>query len=124
MAEDDDHDLILLLRAFSITNGRPLFRATDGQHALDLLSRDDVRSKLDLIIADLKMPRLTGLELLSQVKQSERLRRVPFVLLTSSDEPSHRKAATARGADLYLVKPARLEDLLTVARRLHQIAIT
>jgi two-component system, chemotaxis family, sensor kinase CheA len=88
--------------------------AADGVQALELLSESD----FDVIVSDIEMPRMDGLELTLAVRDDERWRHLPIVLVTSLDAPEHVERGAAAGADAYIVK-GRFDqnDLLqTVAR--------
>jgi two-component system chemotaxis sensor kinase CheA len=74
--------------------------AGDGLQALEVLAANTV----DAIISDVEMPRMTGLELTSAVRQDERLRHLPVVLVTSLDTPEQIERGAAAGADAYIVK--------------------
>ena len=85
---------------------RSFVHVKDGQAALDHL--DAVRSTgalPDLILLDLRLPRLDGLEVLSRVKGDKELKHIPVVVLTTSEAPQDVSSAYARGANSYLVKP-------------------
>jgi CheY-like chemotaxis protein len=73
-----------------------------GEHASALLP--------DLILLDLKMPRMGGLEMLAAVKEDETLRRVPVIVLTTSDAPDDILRAYDLQASLYITKPENLQE--------------
>ena len=78
----------------------------DGQAALDHLQAARMASTLpDLILLDLRLPRLDGLEVLTQVKSHQDLKRIPVVVLTTSEAEQDVASAYERGANSYLVKP-------------------
>jgi CheY-like chemotaxis protein/HPt (histidine-containing phosphotransfer) domain-containing protein len=81
--------------------------ACDGQEALAMLQRDNYR----LVISDIEMPRLNGIELLSQMQSSTRLAKIPLIFLTSCAGEQYRQLATEMGACGYLNKPHRESDL-------------
>jgi two-component system, chemotaxis family, sensor kinase CheA len=89
--------------------------AIDGAQALDMLTEHQV----DLIISDVEMPRMDGFELTSAVRQDERWRHLPIVLVTSLDAPEQVERGAAAGADAYIVK-GRFDqnDLLQTIGRL------
>jgi two-component system, chemotaxis family, sensor kinase CheA len=74
--------------------------ASDGLQALEMLAANAV----DAIISDVEMPRMTGLELTTAVRQDERLRHLPVVLVTSLDTPEYLEMGASAGADAYIVK--------------------
>ena len=94
-----------------------VIHVTDGEQALDYLLRrgkyaDPTSSpRPDLILLDLRMPKIDGLEVLGQIKSTEGLKRIPVVILTTSDA----EADVARAYDLhsnsYLVKPIEFDEL-------------
>ena len=95
-----------------------LIHVTDGQAALDLL-RDNlsgVGRLPDIILLDLRLPRLDGLEFLAVVKADAGLRRIPVVVLTTSEAEMDLRGAYDRGANGYLVKPIELEVFRDLTR--------
>lgn len=122
VVEDDENDLFLLKRAFAkakVTN--PIHAARDGEEAIAFLSRIDgtpgtPRPDLPvLVLLDLKLPRLSGHEVLTWIRSNEHVRRLPVVVLTSSDEPRDVNRAYDAGANSYLVKPGDPARILELA---------
>ena len=70
----------------------------------------------DLIVLDLNLPRHEGLEILKLIRDNDDLCRVPVVILTSSDSPKDRIAASALGADCYIRKPSSLDEFMAIGR--------
>jgi CheY-like chemotaxis protein len=87
----------------------------DGQAALDYLYRRNsyaaatASPRPDLIILDLRLPKVDGLEVLRQIKEDAQLKRIPTVVLTTSNAESDMVRAYAHGAGSYLVKPVEFE---------------
>src|SRR5947208_11973317 len=112
VAEDDADDAFFLQRAFKKL-GIPtsLKFVHDGQEAIDYLHgdaqfADRLRYPLpDLLLLDLKMPRLTGFEVLGWVRKQHNLRRLPVVIFSSSGELTDINRAYDLGANSYLIKP-------------------
>ena len=104
----------LLSLSFS-KNGYRVEQARDGQEAWEKLSAG---LSCDLIFCDVEMPRLSGLELLSQLKNDEELAGIPFALLTSRGADRHRQIAAELGASGYLTKPYTDKELLDAAARM------
>jgi chemosensory pili system protein ChpA (sensor histidine kinase/response regulator) len=97
-------------KALSITAqqlGYKTVTAIDGQDAFDQMKK---RSP-DLILSDLEMPRVNGLELAQAIRNDEELSHIPFVMITSRATNKHRKQAKIAGANDYLVKPVDRETL-------------
>ena len=112
LIEDNVSDIELTRRAFERSRiSTPLLIAEDGQAALDLLFRQgeyvngDVEELPALILLDLKLPKVDGLEVLRQVRADERTRRIPVVILTSSKEEEDVTRAYDLGANSFVRKP-------------------
>ena len=88
--------------------------ARDGQDALDVLSRRSV----NIVLTDLEMPTLNGLELTKRVRNSPHLASTPIVMITSRSSDKHRSLAKSAGVDVFLTKPHSDERLLAEVRRL------
>jgi CheY-like chemotaxis protein len=103
---DDDRTIRKLTQTVLARSGAEVLTACDGEEALALLVAEaDVGAPLpDVVVADLHMPGMDGLELLLQVRSHPDLAELPFVLHTSEDKPELRAAASALGADGYAVK--------------------
>lgn len=95
---------------------RELVHVEDGQQALDYLFGEDTaaRDLPDLILLDLRLPRVDGFEVLRRVKQAERLRRIPVVVLTTSEAEIDVRAAYEGGASSYLVKPVDFDKFVAM----------
>jgi CheY-like chemotaxis protein len=120
LIEDNPMDVDLTLRAFQrrrITNPVEVLR--DGQEALDWISRQGPDSVPPLVILlDLKLPKVGGLEVLEQLKSHADLRHLPVVVLTSSAESRDVKSAYDLGVNSYIVKPVSFEKFLDVATQI------
>ena len=113
--EDDPIDVVNLERAFSrggITH--PIRRASNGEEALALLrgAGGDPGLRPGLILLDLSMPLMGGLELLRELKLDSRLRRIPVVILTASRHESDLQHAYELGAAGYVVKPLDFDEFV------------
>ena len=118
LIEDNEADVRLLRDAFHQTNDRLVLDvAADAAEALCRLdSRSTAGNELpDLILLDLNLPRMSGLEFLEQVKSRPDLRRIPVVVLTSSDAKSDVYKAYDLHANGYLIKPMGLSELRQMA---------
>ena len=93
-------------------------QARDGQEAWDKLRGGLV---CDMIFSDIEMPRMNGLELLSNLHQDENLKSIPVAMLTSRGADKHKQIANDLGAKAYLTKPYTEKDLMDVAQHLIEI---
>jgi CheY-like chemotaxis protein len=123
VVEDDGNDVVLLRRAFSKSNLlNPLVFLPDGEAARDYLAghadyADRQAHPLPVVmLLDLKLPRLSGLELLEWMQRQPGLNHLPVVVLTSSRENRDLERAYELGANSYLVKPVAFESLLELVR--------
>lgn len=107
LVEDDDDHAELTVHALEQHDARHVVeRAADGAAALDLLFQTGGDAERpDLVLLDLNLPRVSGLEVLEKIKGDEELRSIPVVVLTTSDAESDRVRAYHRHANSYLVKP-------------------
>ena len=114
VVEDTLDDAEMTMRALSQCIPAPTSTlARDGSEALELLTGEEA-CRPDLIFLDLKLPKVSGLELLRILKESPDTRATPAVVLTSSDEPGDIAKATALGADEYILKPMNWEEYAEV----------
>jgi len=125
MVEDSEEDLQLALRSFKKANFLSRVRvARDGAEALDYIFCEGAyagRSIEDiprLILLDLKLPKVNGLEVLHRIKGDPRTRRIPVVLLTSSKEQTDVLAGYENGANSYIVKPVAFDGFAKALQEL------
>jgi len=117
LVEDNPIDVDLTLRAFARRKfSNPINVARDGEEALAWLARWEAGEPLPLVIMlDLKLPRVHGLEVLAKLKEHPISRSIPVVVLTSSAEDQDIATAYTLGANSYIVKPVNFEKFLDVA---------
>jgi CheY-like chemotaxis protein len=111
-----------LLREYD--RNHQLSEVEDGEEALEYLKRQGRFAgarRPDLIILDLNLPRVGGLQVLDQLKRDDRFRLIPVIVLTSSQSPRDIEAAYRAGANLYLRKPPDLEGIERLLRDVAQI---
>lgn len=117
IADDDEDDRFLLRLAFQQQSPQSVVVfAVDGVDLLSALAESPLRPCL--IILDLNMPRLNGLEALQALRQVETYQATPIVILTTSDDASYRQQAHDLGANDYLVKPLALDSLQKIVAKL------
>jgi two-component system response regulator len=109
LVEDDDDHVFLIPRALADVEGVDVAIevAGDGEQAVERLARSrfEPGGRPQLVLLDLKMPRMDGLEVLRQLRADEATRGLPVVVLTSSERPEDREDAVALGASWFLCKP-------------------
>jgi len=117
LAEDNPADVYLIreaLKEHGVECGMRV--ASDGKEVLGLITPETAAlpemDDLSLIILDLNLPRHDGIEILERLRESSLWAHVPVVVLTSSDSPQDRQAATRLGARYFLRKPSNLEQFL------------
>lgn len=101
LAVDDDESIRRILQVNLERGGYTVETAESGASALPLL----LKNHYDLLISDVMMPEMDGLELLEHVRQSPELRRLPVILLTAQSSEREITRAYVKGTDLYLTKP-------------------
>ncbi len=127
VAEDSEDDFLLLQRAFrKVAPKAKLFWVKDGVEAQSYLRGDDRftdRAAFPLptvTLADIKMPKCTGLELLAWIRRRPELHAMPLIVFSSSAQPSDVAEAYQLQANWYLSKPSTLDQLVETLRRLFE----
>ena len=109
---DDEKDLLELVRYNLEKEHLDVITATDGQSGLDI----GLRHKPDLVLLDLMMPGMNGLEVCKQLRGDARTRRVPIIMLTAKAAETDKIVGLEMGADDYIVKPFSVRELLARVR--------
>ena len=117
MAEDDEHDIVATKRAWKKHHiANPLYIVNNGEECLDFLHR---RGKYvdpasaphpGILLLDIKMPKMDGLTVLKNIREDEKLHRLPVVILTTSKAEEDRFRGYELGANAYIVKPVGFEN--------------
>jgi len=125
LVEDNPQDLALSLRAFKKANlANRIHVARDGVEALDFIfcegahARRKIEDAPKVILLDLKLPKIDGLEVLKRIKGDPRTRMIPIVVLTSSKEQSDVVESYQLGVNSYIVKPVSFEQFADSVRDL------
>jgi CheY-like chemotaxis protein len=124
LAEDDDGHASLVRRNLEragLVNG--LHRAADGQEALDFLRGEGAHagrntSQPVLLLLDIKMPRVDGIEVLRQIKSDPRTALIPVIMLTTTDDPREISRCYELGCSIYITKPVEYRAFVEAVRRL------
>ncbi len=113
LVEDNPDDAGLTIRALKKNKlANNLVHVSDGEEALEFLFGDEQREMPRLILLDLKMPKVDGIEVLRRIKESEEKRVIPVVILTSSKEERDIVESYRLGVNAYIVKPVDFEKFV------------
>jgi len=120
IVEDNAMDVDLTVRAFKRSRiANPVQIARDGQEALEYILRWEAGELPPaLILLDIKLPKVDGLEVLETIKRHPEFATLPVVMLTSSSVESDVQAAYRKGANSYIVKPVDFEKFVEVAAQI------
>jgi DNA-binding response OmpR family regulator len=124
MVEDDPRDVELTLTALEEYNlANEVVVTRDGEEALDYLHcRGNFQTRTGenpaVLLLDLKLPKVNGLEVLQQIKSDDRLKMIPVVILTSSHEEKDMVASYKLGVNAYVVKPVDFHEFVNAIKEL------
>jgi two-component system, response regulator len=125
LVEDNPDDVLLTQRALQRNNiANAMAVVSDGVEALDYLFGEGTHADREgsdapcLILLDLKLPRVSGLEVLQRIRADERTRRIPVVVLTSSKEEQDLVSSYEFGANSYIRKPVEFEKFVGAVQQL------
>ena len=119
LVEDNADDEQLTLRALRQSDIPNMIRvARDGAEAIDYLFGSASGSLPDLVLLDLKLPKISGLEVLQKIRSEDRSRALPVVILTSSDEERDIVKSYDLGANSYIRKPVDFDEFIDAVRQL------
>jgi CheY-like chemotaxis protein len=124
-AEDSEHDATLTIRALNKSGfSNKLLHVGDGAEALDYLYGKGVYASRDLskhpklILLDLKMPKVSGMQVLEKIKSDPALKSIPTIILTSSKEDPDIKESYKLGANSYIVKPVDSDNFFLAIKEI------
>ena len=119
ITDDDEDDRYFLRQAIArkITQAVTL-EARNGEEALQSLSEDSVIKKIDLILLDMNMPGMSGLDVLDSIRNNSAFEHTPVVMISTSDEPDLVALAYSKGVNSYIKKPINLTDYNQIAEAL------
>jgi len=120
LAEDDDGHATLVernLKRAGLDNG--FVRVRDGQEALDYFLGAETRPcESCILLLDIKMPRVDGIEVLRRLKGDPRTATLPVVMLTTTDDPREVERCYQLGCNVYITKPVEYEQFIEAVKRL------
>ena len=127
LVEDEPDDVYFLKRAFTSTSvTAPIVVLADGGAAIDYLAGTGAFSNRDehplpaLMLLDLKLPRVTGFDVLAWLRAQPGLKRLPVIVLTSSSQDEDVRRAYDLGVNSYLVKPSGLKAIADMAQQIER----
>jgi two-component system, response regulator len=125
LVEDNERDIELTLHALRAENlGNPIQVARDGEEALEFLAQCESNSpdgtvvRPKLILLDLKLPKIDGLEVIRQIKSNPATQLIPIVVLTSSKEDEDMAGSYRLGVNSYIQKPVHFEQFRKIVKQL------
>lgn len=123
LIEDNLHDIEIAKRAFSKSPADvKLMVVRYGQDALDYLNHrgkfhpPDISPRPELILLDLNLPRMNGLEVLKKIKTTSHLKSIPVIILTASERNEDIAPSYALGANTYIQKPVKFSDFVHIVK--------
>ena len=117
LADDDSDDREMLMRAFQqITNRHHLKAVSSGKALIDLLAHKSDADLPCLIVLDYNMPELNGKEILKYLQNTERYRRIPKIIYTTSNSWKEKSEFLSLGAQEYLTKATTFEGILSAVK--------
>ena len=124
LAVDDQVQNIELLEAYLVGQGYEIIKAASGEEALEKL----VHNQIDLILLDVMMPKMSGIEVLSRLRADEKTKAIPVVMVTALKETEDKIKALEAGCDDFISKPfdktellARVKSMLKISHYLRQL---
>ncbi|MEO0458429.1 MAG: response regulator [Cyanobacteria bacterium P01_A01_bin.114] len=123
LVEDDAVDVMNVQRAFKKSNvTNPLYLASNGLEALELLRSDlnPIPTSRRLILLDLNMPKMNGIEFLKELREDAELQKIPVIVLTTSDQEQDRVEAYNLNVAGYIVKPVTFNKFVDVVAALNR----
>ncbi|HPB31721.1 MAG TPA: response regulator [Candidatus Sumerlaeota bacterium] len=109
LAIDDENDVLLIIKTALSGEGYNIVTASNGFDGLAMAQ--DIHP--DLILLDLRMPEMDGMEVLQQLRDTEKTREIPVIILTGISEKTKIRQALDRGITYYIVKPFECQDLIS-----------
>ncbi|MDP9348036.1 MAG: response regulator [Gemmatimonadota bacterium] len=121
LVEDDEVDVMNVRRAFKKANiCNPLYVAGNGLEGLEMLRGDQIPRERRLILLDLNMPKMNGIEFLRALRADEELRHTPVVVLTTSDDERDRVDAYNLSVAGYILKPVTFANFVEAMATLNK----
>ena len=118
IADDDEDDRMLIKEALEEVNPNvTVVEASDGRELIENVNNDDDNSN-SVVLLDMNMPRMNGIETIKELKSTPELADLPAIMLSTSSNPDLKRKALEAGADDFIVKPNNFKALLDIARNI------
>jgi chemotaxis family two-component system response regulator Rcp1 len=120
LVEDNEGDIVLTIHAFKnagVDNEITIGKTRDGYEALQYLRKDGIYNNAttpDLVLLDINLPKIDGMEVLTEIKNDERFKMIPVVMLTTSESEKDMAEAYRHHASLYIIKPLDKEKIISI----------
>jgi CheY-like chemotaxis protein len=115
LVDDDEVDVMTVKRAFARANiSNPIFVATNGLEALEMLRKDAIPPKRRIVLLDINMPKMNGIEFLRELRADPELQSITVVALTTSNADRDRVEAYKLNVAGYLLKPVTFQQFAEV----------
>ena len=115
LVDDDEVDVMTVKRAFARANiSNPIFVATNGLEALEMLRKDAIPAKRRIVLLDINMPKMNGIEFLRELRADPNLQSITVVALTTSNADRDRVEAYKLNVAGYLLKPVTFQQFAEV----------
>lgn len=119
LVEDDEVDTMTVKRSLKDLQVRnSLVTVSNGEEALDYL-RDEQQQKPSIILLDINMPKMNGIEFLTVAKNDDKLKKIPVIVLTTSQEEQDKLDSFELGVAGYMIKPCTYEKFLELLRTIN-----
>jgi len=118
LADDDEDDRMLMKEALEEANpGVNVVESEDGKELIENMKSSDDLSET-IVVLDMNMPRMNGIETIQAMKEDPELAEVPTIMLSTSDNPELAKKAIDAGADEFMTKPNNFRALIDIAKKI------
>jgi len=118
LADDDEDDRMLMKEALEEANpGVNVVESEDGKELIENMKSSDDLSET-IVVLDMNMPRMNGIETIQAMKEDPELAEVPTIMLSTSDNPDLAKKAIDAGADEFMTKPNNFRALIDIAKKI------
>lgn len=121
LVEDDEVDVMNVKRAFKKNEiDNPILEATNGLEALEILRNPEILPKPKIILLDINMPKMNGIEFLKELRADDKLRSISVFVMTTSNDDSDKFDAYNLNVAGYILKPLSFDNFVTAVKNLKE----